>query len=186
MNIDVQISFRIWVFKSLRQTPSKVIARSHGRSILSFLRNLHTIFHSGCTNLQSRQHCMRGTFSLHPLQHLLLLVLLIIAILTGVRWHLIVVLICISLKDRDVEHLFIYLSAISMSLREKCLFKSSDHFLIGSFAFLLLLSYVHSLYILDIRPLSGVLLANIFSHSDGCLFTLLMISCAEQKLFSLL
>ena len=120
MNTGVRISFQISVFGFFRYISRREIAESYGSSVFSFLRNIHIVFHSGCTNLHSHQvyKCFLFSTSLPTF---------VTCVPFGdshwdrfVRWYLIVVLICTSLVS-DVEHLFMCLFAICMSSLEKCL-----------------------------------------------------------------
>jgi hypothetical protein len=106
---------------------------------------------------------------------------MILATLTGVKWNHRVVLICISLMIKDIEHFFRCFSVFKGSLFENSLFHSVPHFLMGLFGSLDS-NFLSSFYILDISPLLDVGLVKIFSKSVACLFVLLTMSFAQQKL----
>jgi hypothetical protein len=161
--------------------PRRGIARSSSSSMSTFLRNRLTDFQNGCTSLQSNQQWRSVPIFPHSHQDLLSPEFLILAILTGVRWNIRVVLICISLMIKDVEYFFRCFSALRYSSVENSLFSSISHFLMGIFEFLEY-SFLSFLYILDISPLSDLGLIKILFHSVGVLFVLLTVSFALQML----
>ena len=135
MNIGMHRFFWIGVSGFLGYNPSSGIARSKGSSIISFLRKFHTVFPVSAPVYIPTNSCTRVPFSPYPLQHLFV-DFFMMAILTSVKWYVIVVLLCISLTASDAEHPFICLWALCMSSLDECLFNSFAHFWIGLFVFL--------------------------------------------------
>jgi hypothetical protein len=154
MNIVEHVSF-LPVGTCSGYMPRRGIVGSSSSTMSNFLRNHQTDFQCVCTSLQSHQQWRSVPLSPHPHQHVLSPEFLILAILTGVRWDLRDVLICISLIIKDVEHFFRSFSAIRYSSGENSLFRSESLFLMGIFDFLES-NFLSSLYILDISPLSDL------------------------------
>ena len=107
--------------------PNSGITGSYDSSIFSFLMYICSVFHSGCIILHSHQECKKVLFPPHPPQHLLFANMLMMAILTSVRWYLIVVLIWIYLAVIDMEHFslpvdHLYIFFGEMSIQVSCPF----------------------------------------------------------------
>ena len=145
--------------------------------LLIIFRNHRIVFYRSYTILHS--HRTKVSISPHPHQHLLFSVFLTVAILTGVRWYLIVVSICISLKISDVEHIFTCLLDICISKWKKHLI-SLPIFESGCFCCCCCRVLVSLIIYWILTPC--IWYANLFSHSLGCLFTLL-ICLLMQKMF---
>ena len=128
MNIRMHRIFGTSISGFLGYNPSSGISGLKGSSIFNFLRKFHTVFYHGFMSQHSHQQCSRVPFSPQPCHHLLFVDLVVMAILTSVKWYLIVALTCISLMASGVEHIFLCLWALCVSSLEKYIFRSFAHF----------------------------------------------------------
>ena len=176
VNIGVHVCFSVWI--SSGYMPRSGIAGSYGGFSPSFLRSLHTVFHSKLYQFTFPPEMQECSLFSTPSPAFIVCRLFY----DGHSDWCEVVSHCsfdLHFSDGDVEHLFMCLLAICMSSLEKCLFRPLSHFLTVLFAFLVL-SCISCLYILEINYLSFV------SHFEGCLFTLFVVSFVVQKLLSLI
>ena len=169
MNIGVHVSLSLLVYSVCM--PSSGISGPYGSSISSYLRNLHTVLHSGCTSLHSHQ-VQEGSLFSTPSPAFIVCRLLDSSHSDRLEMVPHCGFDCISLIMSDVEHLFMCLLAICMASLEKCLFSSLAQFLIESFIFLEL-SCRSCLYMFEINSLPVASFTIIFSCSEGYLFILL-------------
>jgi hypothetical protein len=161
--------------------PRSVIDVFSGSTMSNFLRNHQTDCQRSCTTLQSHQQWRSVPLSPHPCQHLMPPEFLILAILTGVRWNIRIVLICISLMTKDIEQISRCFSAIRYFLVVNSLFSIVLHFKIGLFGSLES-NFFNTLHILIVSHLWDVGSVKIFFQSVGCGIVLLTMSFALQKL----